>query len=575
MRVEIHLKAQKVLLRVLWAAEGWPEDVRKAVADESPLDSETVVLARQLAPGSLELLRSIGANWADETGAAHIESDQMIVTRDGTSEDLADDSSPPGKFEWSNSAVDIAEAVLAIGEEQPLRIGGLAEMTLWSNPQVSNVLRAFEDQGWVQSTGPERGRNARRVLADKIGLLNSWAERIASKPAERLLAHAMTDDLMALLRRELMPKLNQNARWAVTGWAGAELLAPFASIVPVLQIYVDEAQFGPDLIRAMGLTQVDEGGTIEFRSAGPVPLMLATQTNDHLVVASPARVFADLRSLGGRGTDAASHLFSESLNIDSADKSADELSESELGELKSWEQTSRNRLLQRMNEFAPDSRPTQYKYGSWTASYILKGIKARLKPAELLKLLTEIKGHETGWPPWLADLPDSRPEPLDGMIECWLTGGRSDDSDFWRASPDGSMFLLRTYVEDSLRDGTNPGRELSLTLPVWHSGECLLHAGRLAERLGANQIDFMMRWEGLRGRELRAKPASNRWMPPGRASVQDVVATAVRTTPSAVRDALPAVVRNLIEPLYTTFDFFQPPDSLYAEELNKLRGRAR
>ncbi len=572
---EIHFASQTAKLKVLWAGEGWPDDVRAALSDEAmPPSAQTVVFARRLAPGSLKMLNDVGANWADETGAAHIDNDQMIVMRDGAGESADSGPIDPSKFEWSNSAIDIAESILAIGEESPLRVNELSDSTGWSTQQISNVLRAFESRGWVQSTGAERGRSARRILADKMGLLNSWSERIADKPSERRMAHAMTDDLMSFLRRELAPKLNQHTRWAVTGWAGGELLAPFTSIVPTLQIYVDESQFGPSLIRAVGLTPVDEGGAIEFLPASHVALSLASRTSDHLLVASPARVFADLKSLGGRGEDAANHLLTSIFEMATSERALVESDEGAFEDLRDWEQGSRNRLTQKMNEFEPAERPTQYRHGNWTASYILRGIKEEPHPTDLLDTLLAIKGQETGRPPWLvSDIPDSKPYPIDGMIECWLMGGRNHDSDFWRASPNGSLFMLRALDEDSPREDTEPGKIMSLSLPVWRTGECLLHSGRLAERLGANKIDFMMRWEGLRGRELSAMPSRDRWMPPGRTSAQNVVTTMLRITPAEIQFELPNVVRNLVEPLYTAFDFFRPPESLYREELVDMRER--
>lgn len=37
----------------------------------------------------------------------------------------------------------------------------------------------------------------------------------------------------------------------------------------------------------------------------------------------------------------------------------------------------------------------------------------------------------------------------DGAIECWMRESRFErSSDFWRASPDGKLFLLRAYQED-------------------------------------------------------------------------------------------------------------------------------
>lgn len=547
LQAAIQLKAQTVKFRVLWAGEGWPEDVRRVLPKGSAArDPELVVLARRLAPGSLKILGGLGVNWADETGAAFIDGERLVVMRDGSKELPSTSSSQAGGFEWSNSAVDIAETILSFEDDAPLRINDISESTSWSVPQVSNVLRAFERQGWVQSTGAERGKSARRILADRYGLINSWAEGIAEKPAERLIAHALTQDLMGFLRRELMPRLNQHARWAVTGWAGGELLAPFASVVPVLQIYVDEANFGPDLIRSVGLTPVDEGGSIEFWSAGHVALMLASRTDDQLLVASPARVFADLKSLGERGEEAANHLLALELESESQESTRAEPDAAALDELRAWEQSSRDLLTQQINELEPDQRSAQHQYGTWTAAYKLHEFKSQPDKTDLRDALKLIGDSES-----------------------------QNDSDFWQSNPNGSLFLMRDFEEDSPRAASDPGKTLSLTLPIWRTGECLMHSRRLAEALGAGRIDFMMRWEGLRGRELSALPSRDRSVPPGRRSTQNVVSATVRTTPAEVQLNLPSVVRALVEPLYTAFDFFRPPESIYGEELGRMHERTR
>ncbi|MFY9487484.1 MAG: helix-turn-helix domain-containing protein [Solirubrobacterales bacterium] len=573
--VELVLKTQSVTLRALWTGEGWPDDVRRVFATESAdSELEVVVLARRLAPGSLEIIRDLGVSWADETGAAEIQTDRLTVMRDGTSLPT-ETPKHSAEFDWSNSAVDIGEMVLSLAEERPLRVGEISETTGWSIPQVSNVLRAFEHQGWVQSTGAERGRGARRTIADRMGLLYAWSDQIAERPVDRLFAHAMMNDLMAYLRTELMPKLNQSSRWALTGWAAGSLIAPITSSVPSLQIYVAEDRFGPGLIRELGLTAVEEGGAVEIRSAGHVPLLLAHRTEDHLLVASSARVFADLKALGGRGEDAATHLLASAYAPSTYLRDSSDLDDEGETRLSKWEQDSRNRLAQRMREFQPDERPMQYRNGSWTSSYILRGINRHLDVRELRDLLATVRDQSAGWPPWLVtDIPDSKPYPIDDVIECWLMAGRAHDSDFWRARTDGSMFVLKTFDEDAPREDTDPGTVMSLTLPIWRTGECLMHAQRTATALGAEQIDFMMRWEGIRGRELQSVRSRNRWMPPGRICTQNMVSTAVRTTPAELETDLSNVVQSLVAPLFMAFDFFRPPDSIYDEELDVLRDRA-
>jgi transcriptional regulator with XRE-family HTH domain len=198
-------------------------------------------------------------------------------------------------------------------------------------------------------------------------------------------------------------------------------------------------------------------------------------------------------------------------------------------------------------------------------------------------ILEEVAGHETGWPPWWFPTREGiRPYAADGVIECWLAEPGADEaggfalgdgahSDLWRGDPGGRMFLFRGYQEDGGHARAQPGSQLDLTLPVWRSGECLLHVERLARRLGASRGLFMMRWDGLEGRELVAY--GDRDVYPGRTCLQNTVASVVELDVTKITETLPEIVRSIVEPLYTVFDFFKPPDELYAEELARMRRR--
>jgi hypothetical protein len=78
-------------------------------------------------------------------------------------------------------------------------------------------------------------------------------------------------------------------------------------------------------------------------------------------------------------------------------------------------------------------------------------------------------------------------------------------SDFWRASPQGLMYLLRGYDEDAMQR-VPPGSSLELILPVWRVGEIVLHAEQLAAALGEGETTVILhfQWEGLAGRRLRS-----------------------------------------------------------------------
>jgi hypothetical protein len=64
------------------------------------------------------------------------------------------------------------------------------------------------------------------------------------------------------------------------------------------------------LAYSAGVSEIDEGGRVEFWRADKRVLELAS-SKDGVPVASAPRVFGDLTSFGGRGQDAAEHLKGE------------------------------------------------------------------------------------------------------------------------------------------------------------------------------------------------------------------------------------------------------------------------
>lgn len=297
-----------IAFEVKWAGEGWPQDVRDAARDvKAPWPAQVVLLARRLSPGAIEWLREIGANWADETGRTHIKGpDGLIVIREPTGRAP---SPRPGMFAWSQSATDLGELILS-REAGPLHGAALAKASGWSVPQVAKVLKAFDGQGWTVKRGGTRGPTAYRELVDPDAMLGSWSGAIGTPSRPARLAHRATRDVLPLLSEELAPVLDRDTRWAVSGWAGLELTAPFATTTPSLHVYVADADFAGTLsgvIESARLREVEEGGRITFWPAPASALSLATR-HARLPVVSAPRLFADLTSFGARGLDAAEHV---------------------------------------------------------------------------------------------------------------------------------------------------------------------------------------------------------------------------------------------------------------------------
>jgi hypothetical protein len=269
---------------------------------------------------------------------------------------------------------------------------------------------------------------------------------------------------------------------------------------------------------------------------------------------------------------------------------ATQTKEEETRELDEWIKRSMGRFDSLVAEKLQDEKPSRYSKGFWYVAYSIKGVSSSMGLSEFLEVLKQVRGHETGWPPWWVPSREGiAPYPYDGLAECWLTELRSDSffgparsdvfrdsghSDFWRASPKGMMFLLRGYQEDS-DINIEPGTVVDVTLPIWRIGECLLHAERLTKVIGdqSTSVAFRAMWKGLSGRTLISWATPRRiFFDPRGPSRQDSVTSEVTIQSDQISETLPETVRALTKPLYETFDFYDIPPTMVRDELLKMRG---
>jgi transcriptional regulator with XRE-family HTH domain len=559
--------------RAIWAGNGWPSDVERALAEypRRPWPPDLVIVAHRISPGARALLEARQASWADEAGNARITSPGVLVIREGE-----DKPESPQAFTWSASAIATAEALLARAWPSGISTTELATLVQWSPSKVSQVLQALDDQGWTVKYGPQRGSRARRELVDPEGLLAAWTDAFTSQARDRRFAHRALRSPLDFLEGKLGDTLNDHVRWALSGWGAANSLAPFVDTVPSLQIYVHEDDFDRALDKAIddaGLSNVAEGGRIVFFPAHPSVLALGEMSSIAPLVSSP-RIYADLLEMGGRGADAAEHFKEEVVGAIHPPRGRRKAPQGMIA----WERENRERLEQLTHD-----RPelvSLYAQGTWSASYRLTGIRKAPDLRRFMAILREVAGHETGWPPWwIPESDDIRPKPVEGMIECWHSDtavGDAAHADYWRADPEGRLFLLRGYQEDSARErlAPSPRAGFDLTLPIWRTAECLLHAERLSRRLEATAVQFLMRWTGLRGRKLAALASRDRMMRPTRPASEDDVESFVEVSLAEISHDLGGVVRRLVDPLYASFDFFEPPEQIYEEELAEMLSRS-
>ena len=294
-------------LRLVWAKDGWPAELRDAIAGiPDPWPRTVIVVARSFSPGSLELLGQRGANWVDGAGNVSVQIPPGLFMSKIASQRRRDNKSA---FSWSTSSVAIAQHLLC-HVESSIDLRDLAAATRWSVPQTSNVLRAFDEKGWTKRHGPARGAGVWRSVANPGALLEAWSAHLEEHRPRRYLGHRLMREPLRFLSGELAPLLDKLGDWAVTGWAGLELVAPFITLVPALQVYVSTSRFRRDaaaLFRQAGIREVEEGGNIEIWEMDLSVLVARKEAGGIPIINSP-RLYSDLLAIGGRAIDGAKHL---------------------------------------------------------------------------------------------------------------------------------------------------------------------------------------------------------------------------------------------------------------------------
>lgn len=253
--------------------------------------------------------------------------------------------------------------------------------------------------------------------------------------------------------------------------------------------------------------------------------------------------------------------------------------------LNEWILQSRVRWEKAVTQRLGEIGQKRYEHGIWSIAYSIIGDFESPSLSELLELLREVKVHESGWPPWWVPTRDQiKPYAYEGVIECLIAEPEHDRfsdgaySDFWRASREGKLFLLRGYQDDSSdarQRGVQPGTVFDFVLPIWRVGECLLHAHRLAIRLADRSVSVLIRfaWDGLANRVLSNWACPRRVLFHARRCYQNTVTSELLIPASDIIDQLPEAVKEVTNPLYEAFDFFDMPLDVIREELEKMRGK--
>lgn len=293
---------QLILAKV--KASGQPRIAREAVNQlvrykERFPEAYMVFIAPYISPQAAEICAQDGVGYVDLAGNCRIAFDRVYIRKEGNPNPFAQ------KRDLRSLYSPKAERILRVlltHPTRPWKTQPLAAEVQVSLGQVANVKKLLEDREWLQHDA-----NGFRLV--KPGeLLAEWAEHYDFKRNEvhqfySLEAPAEVETQLAQVCRR------QAFSWGLTAFSGAERIAPYVRYQRVTAyVQLEEIE------KVAGLTQlkpVPGGANVSLIAPYDAGVFYSSQEKRGVRIVSPVQIYLDLRSLGGRGEDAAEFLMRE------------------------------------------------------------------------------------------------------------------------------------------------------------------------------------------------------------------------------------------------------------------------
>jgi hypothetical protein len=264
-----------------------------------------ILIADYTTEEARQILTDHGIGIVDGVGNAHVELPGLLVHLEGRPGRRPPATAPPTRL---RGKAGIAAQALLLHPDRPWRVSDLAMEAGVAKGLAHRVLARLEGEAVVtaEGSGPTRIRR----VANPTALLDLWAEENVDKPRRT------TAYLLAQTPRQLIETLGRNleragVEHALTGAAGASLVAPFVTAVPVADVWVTSSVAREELHEAAQADAVSEGPNVAFFQAEDDSPLAFRERHSNLWIADRFRLYLDLRRDPRRGREQAEHLRQE------------------------------------------------------------------------------------------------------------------------------------------------------------------------------------------------------------------------------------------------------------------------
>jgi len=301
--------AVRVVARArLDAAAAWAVVGERAAGERAPL----VVVAQTSTASARRILAEHEIGVVDGAGAARIALPGLIVHIEpvpGASRS-SDRAARQARLAGRSSLIGQA---LLLWSDETWQVQGLAQRCGVSKALVSTLLRRLEEDGIVTSHGA--GPNKLRRLERPAALLDLLAEEHQDRGVESIAGYRFSQSPAQLAGSVAHALGRENVRYALTGFAASELIAPLVTSVPEVAVWVGGARPLREMLTDVGGEPVDVGANLIMRRArDDGPLAFAVE-RDGVMLANPVRIYLDLVGDPRRGAEQAEHVRREVLGL--------------------------------------------------------------------------------------------------------------------------------------------------------------------------------------------------------------------------------------------------------------------
>lgn len=268
--------------------------LRSALA--TSLANYPVFMAPYISPRVAEMCQQAGVGYADFAGNCFLSFDSVYLKREQFPNPMIERRKSRSLF--TRKATDIYRVLLCKPREK-YTLSQLAKVAMVSLGQVHNVLEMLINHQWMQ-----RVANGVKLTEPEL-LLRTWAQKYSLPAHERY--EYYTEESLATIERQLAFCAEGKSSPAVlTGFSGAERYAPYTRYQRVHAWIAGDIEL---LTQSLGLKAVNSGANVICYLPKENSIFFDLRQVNEACVVSPIQLYLDLIAIGGRGIEAAEHLF--------------------------------------------------------------------------------------------------------------------------------------------------------------------------------------------------------------------------------------------------------------------------